>query len=137
MWSVHNRLTSAIAYKASDYLLTLKQRGAIESEENGELDRIYAEYGPSHAVPSSDAVSPISRKADQSAATPEPKASAQDTPPAPSSEADGPQAQLLLSRDAVPSILKLFSLPESAAGEMYRAIEQARQRTSASTSTRT
>jgi len=36
--------------------------------------------------------------------------------------------RLLLTREAVPDILKLFDLPEAAARDIYRAIEQARNR---------
>jgi hypothetical protein len=36
---------------------------------------------------------------------------------------------MLLRREAVPDILTLFGLPESAGKDIYRAIEQAKQRT--------
>jgi hypothetical protein len=43
---------------------------------------------------------------------------------------EGPGAsEVILTKEAVPKILELFELPESAAGDIYRAIEQARQRT--------
>ncbi len=38
------------------------------------------------------------------------------------------EKKVLLKRDAVPQILELYGLPEPAASDMYRAIEQASSR---------
>jgi hypothetical protein len=101
------------AYRASDYLLSLLNRNAIASEENDALDAIYKRYSPTHTTPSSSSV-------ESAPSTSETKALLEPTRGEP----------LLLTKEAVPPILELFQLPEDAAADMYRAIEQARQRAS-------
>ncbi|KAI0304441.1 mitochondrial K+-H+ exchange-related-domain-containing protein [Multifurca ochricompacta] len=86
------------AYKASEYLQSLLHRGAIVSHSDVALDGIYATHVPSESL--HDSTKSISE--------------------------DG--REVLLSRDAVPRILEVFGLPESAASDIYRAIEQAKAR---------
>jgi hypothetical protein len=111
--SVWRAWTHWRAYRASDYLLSLLNRNAIASEENDALDAIYKRYSPTHTIPSSASV-------ESAPSTSETKALLEPTRGEP----------LLLTKEAVPPILELFQLPEDAAADMYRAIEQARQRTS-------
>jgi hypothetical protein len=105
------------AFKASDYLQSLVQRGAIAPEAHEGLDKIYAEHRPRALPPSSTS--------EGSSTTSDSTASSSETPPTTPTDVPGP---LLLTKDAVPHILDLFGLPESAARDIYRALEQARQR---------
>jgi hypothetical protein len=95
------------AYKASDYLRSLLQRGTIVPHTDANLDSIYAEHAPSNTL--QEATTPDSGAGKDEEGTKEGK-------------------KVLLKRDAVPQILELFGLPESAASNMYRAIEQASSR---------
>ena len=95
------------AYKASDYLRSLLQRGTIVPHLDANLDNIYAKHAPSDAIP--DETRSISEgETDEGSRTDEKK--------------------VLLGRDAVPHILELYGLPESAASDIYRAVEQASAR---------
>jgi hypothetical protein len=89
------------AYKASDYLRSLLQRGTIVPHSDANLDSIYAKHAPSNMV----------REATTS-----------------SFGAGKDEKKVLLKGDAVPQVLELYGLPESAASDMYRAIEQASSR---------
>jgi hypothetical protein len=91
------------AYKASDYLRSLLQRGAIVPHLDANLDNIYARHAPSDAIPN-EAKSISEGETDEGSRTDEKK--------------------VLLGRDAVPHILELYGLPESAASDIYRAVEQ-------------
>ncbi|KII90774.1 hypothetical protein PLICRDRAFT_106278 [Plicaturopsis crispa FD-325 SS-3] len=93
------------AYRASQYLETLVDMGAIVPEASSELDRIYAQYKPEAGPPESS----------------DPK-----NPSSDGSEAE--RTSVLLTRDAVPEILSLFELPPAAEADIYRAVEQARIR---------
>lgn len=119
------------AYKSSQYLSSLIDQGFVHPEPNRELDDVYRLFSPSASntndsqsnglqTPSSD-----ERGLSENATDPNPKT-------APSSTADnntGPVAHhLLLSHEAVPRIIELFSLPDSAAADVYRAMEQVRVR---------
>jgi len=90
------------AYKASDYLQSLLQRGAIDPRSDPDLDGIYASHAPSdtlHDATKSDA-----------------------------GDGKDKEQKVLLRRDAVPQILQLYGLPESAGSDIYRAVEQANAR---------
>ncbi|KAI9512394.1 mitochondrial K+-H+ exchange-related-domain-containing protein [Russula earlei] len=91
------------AYKASDYLQSLLQRGAIVPHHDANLDGIYAKYAPSNT--SHDKAESISGSGKTEERMREDK-------------------RVLLRRDAVPHILELYALPESAASDIYRAVEQ-------------
>ncbi|KAI6129963.1 mitochondrial K+-H+ exchange-related-domain-containing protein [Pisolithus croceorrhizus] len=118
------------AYKSSQYLSSLIDQGFVHPEPNRELDNIYRLFSPfasssngSHSnglqTPSSD-----KRGMSENATDFNPK-----TAPSSTDNNTGPQAHhLLLSRKAVPRILELFSLPDTAAADMYRAMEQVRVR---------
>lgn len=84
------------AYKASDYLQSLLQRGAIVPRSDPDLDAIYASHAPSNALHN-----------------------------ATKSDGKDEGREVLLRRDAVPQILQLYGLPESAGSDIYRAVEQA------------
>ena len=93
------------AYKASDYLHSLLQRGAIVPHSSTDLDDIYVAHAPT----------------DKS----------QNTIKSGVGEEEGSEKEekkVLLRREAVPRILELFGLPDSAASNIYRAIEQASHR---------
>jgi hypothetical protein len=95
------------AYKASDYLRSLLRRGAIVPHLDANLDNIYARHASSDAI--HDETKSISE-----------------------GEKDGEsrtkEKKVLLGRDAIPHILELYGLPESAASDIYRAVEQASAR---------
>jgi hypothetical protein len=94
------------AYKASDYLRSLLQRGAIIPHLDANLDGIYARHARSDADTNHDLTNPVSEGGkDKGKRTDEKK--------------------VLLGQDAVPHILELYGLPESAASNIYRAVEQA------------
>lgn len=102
------------ALKASQYLEALLERGAIVPEASKELDAIYAAYAPQDP---SSAYSPGGS-----------------TPSDPVREAgasgeEGVEEALLLSRDAVPPILRAFEMAPTAATDIYRALAQADMRT--------
>jgi hypothetical protein len=100
---------SVSAYKASDYLRSLLQQGAIVPLLDANLDGIYASHAPPDTVSNHDATSTVSESGkDEQRRTEEKK--------------------VLLGRDAVPHILELYGLPESAASDIYRAVEQASAR---------
>lgn len=95
------------AYKASDYLRSLLQHGTIVPHSDENLDGIYAKHAPSNTL--QEATRPGSGAGKDEGGTKEEK-------------------KVLLKRDAVPQILELYGLPESAASDMNRAIEQASSR---------
>lgn len=94
------------AYKASDYLRSLLQRGAIVPHLDANLDNIYARHASSDAI--HDETKSISEGEKGGSRTKGKK--------------------VLLGRDAIPHILELYGLPESAASDIYRAVEQASAR---------
>ena len=89
---------------------------------NPQLDAIYAKYAPAQATSPSPSPSekppPAARHAQERSASDDSEAS-----PSPSS-------LLLLTRDAVPELVKTLELPDDStfAADMYRALEQARLR---------
>ncbi|KAF8262284.1 mitochondrial K+-H+ exchange-related-domain-containing protein [Lactarius quietus] len=93
------------AYKASDYLHSLLQRGAIVPHSSTDLDDIYVTHAPTDK----------SRNTKKSGVGEE-------------EVSEKEERKVLLRREAVPRILELFGLPESAASNIYRAIEQASHR---------
>lgn len=96
---------------------SLLERGAIAPEADSELEKVYARFrAPSISAPTSDDSNETRRETAHGDA-------------APASADGGTERQALLTRDAVPAILKLYGLPESSGADIYRAIEQARQRT--------
>ena len=95
------------AYKASDYLRSLLQRGTIVPHSDANLDSIYAKHAPSNTL--------------QEATTTSGSGAGKD-------EGTKVEKRVLFKPDAVPQILELYGLPESAASNMYRAIEQASSR---------
>ncbi|KAI0044417.1 hypothetical protein FA95DRAFT_1562282 [Auriscalpium vulgare] len=96
------------AFKASEYLESLLQRGAIVAETNAGLDEIYMAHAPA-----------LSAEAEMS------RAEALRLETERVAEKEG---KVLLTRDAVPPVLSLFELPSSSASDMYRAIAQAKMR---------
>jgi len=95
------------AYKASDYLRSLLQRGTIVPHSDSKLDNIYAKHTPSNALQEAT-TSGFGAGKDE--------------------EGIKEEKKVLLKRDAVPQILELYGLPESAASDMNRAVEQASSR---------
>jgi hypothetical protein len=94
------------AYKASDYLRSLLQRGTIVPNSDANLDSIYAKHAPSNIL--HDATKSGSEVGKD--------------------EEGRKEEKVLLRRDAVPQILELYGLPESAGSDIYRAIDQASSR---------
>ena len=95
------------AYKASDYLQSLLQRGTIVPHLDANLDSIYAKHAPSNTL--HDAAKSGSEVGKDE-------------------EGRKEETKVLLRRDAVPPILELYGLPESATSDIYRAIDQASSR---------
>lgn len=95
------------AYKASDYLRSLLQRGAIVPHPDANLDDIYAKFAPPNTL--QDTAKSVSEAGKDE-------------------EGKREEKRVLLGRDAVPQILELYGLPESAASNIHRAIEQASAR---------
>ncbi|KAH9002559.1 mitochondrial K+-H+ exchange-related-domain-containing protein [Lactarius hatsudake] len=95
------------AYKASDYLHSLLQRGAIVPHSSTDLDDIYLTHAPSDKL-RNEIKSGVGGKEEH--------------------ESKKEEKKVLLRREAVPRILELFGLPVSAASDIYRAIEQASHR---------
>ncbi|EIN13022.1 hypothetical protein PUNSTDRAFT_98047 [Punctularia strigosozonata HHB-11173 SS5] len=101
------------AYKASEYLQSLIEEGVISPEPNPELESIYASHQPLR-----DADSDASSTPDQVAPQ------HRDAPTQSNTASEG----LLLTREAIPSVLQLFDLPPTSAADIYRAMEQAKVR---------
>ncbi|KAI0755382.1 mitochondrial K+-H+ exchange-related-domain-containing protein [Daedaleopsis nitida] len=103
------------AYKASQYLEGFLRRGAIVPEASAALDAIYAKYAP-------PLLAKPERSSDPAFTTSHPS----NTDPPNSTSG----AWLLLTKDAVPELVKALELPEEStfAVDMYRALEQARMR---------
>ncbi|KAI6030900.1 mitochondrial K+-H+ exchange-related-domain-containing protein [Pisolithus orientalis] len=119
------------AYKSSQYLSSLIDQGFVHPEPNQELDEVYRLFSPSAPnansalsncceVPSSDKRGKPENASDCNLKSISSLTADSNTGPVPH--------HLLLSRGAVPRILELFSLPDSAAADMYRAMEQVRVR---------
>ncbi|KAJ3878663.1 mitochondrial K+-H+ exchange-related-domain-containing protein [Lentinula edodes] len=106
------------AYRASQYLAALIKHGHVISAPSLELDALYKKYTPKSLTSTSTRPAPSSHQPSSSHA---------------SSHSETENIELLLTRDAVPDIVSTFSLEESSASDMYRAIEQARIRTKTST----
>ena len=83
------------------------QRGAIVPHSSTELDDIYVAHKPADKF----------RNAIRSEVEEKEK-----------EENEKEEKKVLLRREAVPRILELFGLPESAASDIYRAMEQASHR---------
>jgi hypothetical protein len=101
------------AYKASDYLEKLLESGAIAPKAHEPLDEIYTKYTPKRIASAS------------SSSETEPLL---DTKESPSQAPETSEEEQLLTKDAVKPIIQLFDLPDSAEGDMNRALDQARKR---------
>ncbi|KIK26746.1 hypothetical protein PISMIDRAFT_8770 [Pisolithus microcarpus 441] len=123
--------TPLTAYKSSQYLSFLIDQGFVHPEPSRALDDVYRLFSPSASNTNGAQLNGLQTPSSDLRGLPE---NATDSNPktAPSSMADnntGPLAHhLLLSRKAVPKILELFSIPNPAAADMYRAMEQVRVR---------
>ena len=99
--------TSSPAWRASQYLQSLIDSGAIHPEPSEALEILYRSYRP-----------------------------APREQPTKEQEAEGkiiaaranPDVDLLLSKDSVPAVLQILNLKPSAEADLYRALEQARLR---------
>jgi hypothetical protein len=92
-----------LAYRATQYLQELLDNDAIVPEESEPLDAIFKEFSLSES--SSPTEDPLK-----------------------TTSTNNGIHELVLRREAVPSIVSLFSLKKSADADLYRAIEQARLR---------
>ncbi|KAF9221605.1 hypothetical protein BS17DRAFT_844166 [Gyrodon lividus] len=100
------------AYRSSQYLSSLLDHGLIVPDPSPELDKLYASTSENNAA----ATDRTTGTAFTSGASPS------------SGDSHRLPQHPLLTREAIPQILELFNLPESAAADMYRAVEQARGR---------
>jgi len=97
------------AYRSSQYLQSLLEKGVLVPQASPILDALYKEYPASS--PFSDAAPP---KEPVSAATPPPAGAA--------------DYEVLLEKNVVPQLVQRFGLEDSTQGDLYRALEQARVR---------
>jgi len=101
-WRAWGHLT---ALRSSRYLDRLLDLGVIIPKAQPELDKVYKEYKPPEveppSAPSTNDVKPPTIESSQT---------------------------LLLTRDAIPAILRMFGLKQKIAAGMYHAVEQARVR---------
>ncbi|THH16858.1 hypothetical protein EW146_g3833 [Bondarzewia mesenterica] len=116
-----------VAYKASDYLQSMLERGAIVPQIDVNLDEIYIAHSPPRPLAPASTLSPseiLSREI-----TPKVENGAQRSGPGATTTTPGDSSsskkRVILTPDAVPPILSLFGLPSSAATDIHRAIEQA------------
>ncbi|KAG6820620.1 hypothetical protein H0H93_014223 [Arthromyces matolae] len=97
-----------IPYRASEYLQTLIDNDALVPQASDTFDMVYREHSPMNTAitpPGGSKVEDFSQSN-------------------PSTE----QHELLLTRDAVPAILRTFGLNPSSGADLLRAVEQARVR---------
>jgi hypothetical protein len=97
------------AYRSSQYLQSLLQHDIIVPEPSEALDNVYKQPSAKSAPPDLDS---------------SPSASANTSSPT------GAEHEILLTREAVPDVLKTFDIAEGSTGgaDLYRAVEQARLR---------
>ncbi|KAI5980729.1 mitochondrial K+-H+ exchange-related-domain-containing protein [Pisolithus albus] len=106
------------AYKSSQYLSSLIDQGFVRPEPSRALDDVYRLFSPSASNTNGAQLNGLQTPSSDLGGLPE-----NATDPNPKTA-----HHLLLSRKAVPKILELFSLPNPAAADMYRAMEQVRVR---------
>lgn len=129
------------AFKASQYLESFVERGAVLPQASSELDALYAEYAPvppdpeapetphpGSSYPAGDASA--KRGGDVDVEASETPMSASETPKGCPEASDTGRPHLLLTRAAVPALERFLGLPSggSFASDVYRALEQARLR---------
>jgi len=90
------------AYKASQYIGSLIQRGAVVQERDARLDDIYQKAASRSCADGEH----VQTSSDEASTTRHP-------------------ARTVLAREDIPKILDMYELPSTAAADMYRAIEQA------------
>ncbi|KAK7469031.1 hypothetical protein VKT23_003525 [Stygiomarasmius scandens] len=110
------------AYRASEYLAALIRNGHIVPEPSQLLDTIYKDFAPKSLS------EPSSAEPETTSSSPNPSRSSSEMEPL--LKEDTPR--LLLTRDAVPAIVSAFDLKQSASADIYRALEQAKNRLSRS-----
>ncbi|KAH7885241.1 mitochondrial K+-H+ exchange-related-domain-containing protein [Phlebopus sp. FC_14] len=124
------------AYRSSQYLSSLLDHGLIVPQPSAELDQLYASFAkvphisekphsPASLTTSSSEHS--KSKSTSTASGTHSRASSSSETSSPGGDSHHPP-QRLLTRKAIPQILNLFDLPQSAAADMYRAVEQVRGR---------
>ncbi|KAH9920453.1 mitochondrial K+-H+ exchange-related-domain-containing protein [Fomitopsis serialis] len=114
------------AFKASQYLESFVERGAVLPQPSSELDALYAEYAPVQPDPEAPET-PHPGSSYPPGNTPMSAAETQKSCPG---AAETGRPHLLLTRAAVPALEKFLGLPSggSFASDVYRALEQARLR---------
>ncbi|KAF9452920.1 hypothetical protein P691DRAFT_755954 [Macrolepiota fuliginosa MF-IS2] len=90
------------AYRATQYLQDLLANGVIVPEGSEALDAIFKDFSPPSTPSEEESSNTVSK--------------------------DARGHELLLRKEAVPTIVSLFGLKKSADADLYRAIEQARLR---------
>ncbi|KIY44749.1 hypothetical protein FISHEDRAFT_67308 [Fistulina hepatica ATCC 64428] len=118
------------AYRASQYLNSLLDHGAIHPRADAALDAVYRTHAPK--INSNDpAVVGGPPSNDSEGSSRNNPSSKSTTTTAPSSESrPAPTSDLLLAPSAVPSIIQLYDLPASSEADLLRAVEQAKMRVS-------
>ncbi|KAH7927756.1 hypothetical protein BV22DRAFT_247735 [Leucogyrophana mollusca] len=116
------------AYRSSQYLSSLLDHGLIVPKPSEELDQLYASSAPSAPVSSHANAAPSSNPSSETLSQSHSSTSTNRFDTSGQQDAPKPPQRLLLTRKAVPRILELFGLPESAGADMYRAVEQVRGR---------
>ena len=112
-----------LAYRASEYLETLIDEGAIVPKASEELDKLYAEYDPLKSNTStSESSAPLTSGVNTNPTNQRP------SPNSHSSTDSKLSSPLLLTGSAIPAVVSLFNLTGHSSADMYRALEQARLR---------
>lgn len=109
------------AYRASQYLQSLLDRGVIVPEASPALDLVYKDYAPESSSP--EKISPENGNSHLNPSSNSNPSTNPDPKPPPSAH-----HTLLLTHDAVPAIISFFGLKPSALADLQRAVEQARVR---------
>ncbi|THV03051.1 hypothetical protein K435DRAFT_775210 [Dendrothele bispora CBS 962.96] len=128
------------AYRASEYLTALIRHGHIVPEPSQLLDTIYRDLAPNSdsntSSSSSSSASSISSNPASSSSTPNSNSESEKEPllnkdnqsSKNATSTPPPHPHLLLTRDAVPAVVSAFDLKQSASADIYRALEQAKNR---------
>lgn len=121
------------AYRSSQYLSSLLDHGLIEPDPSLELDKLYASFASSSRISPNLPPPTLAPTYSEKKSTTGDVAADRKSEAASGTGASQPE-RILLTRRAMPHILKMFRLPESTIANMYRAMDQARGRLGASSS---
>ncbi|KAH7914286.1 mitochondrial K+-H+ exchange-related-domain-containing protein [Hygrophoropsis aurantiaca] len=117
-----------IAYRSSQYLTSLLDHELVVPTPSEELDELYKSSASTLLAPGHAAPTPSSNPSSERPSQVHSSMSIGATDISTAHDAHKSPERLLLTRKAIPRILELFGLSESAGADMYRAVEQVRGR---------